>query len=201
MKCLKCQNDTFDTSIILTRIIGETAVCDLGENNFEVLTCKKCHLTQWYDRDLISDKTKPEKKHEETQYVTMNLPAYKCGNCKNLMASNKRISPLEDSLSLEGEILARLCAKCGLVELYQILLVFSNFFRGSGRGQTTLLKQRAELAKSFNCPICASKSVDQTGGIVFSRREPQPVYLARLTSSFILVTCGQCKYIMMFAYL
>ena len=50
MKCFKCQNGTFNKSIITAQ--GKLQNMP-HEDKFEVLTCKKCHLTQWYDYYVV----------------------------------------------------------------------------------------------------------------------------------------------------
>ncbi len=192
MKCLKCQNDVFDKSAILAKISDIEPKHSYNECKFEVLTCKKCHLTQWYDYAVISGEKKTEQKHGRSFYELPKLSDFICLDCHSHTCVINTMEPITEVLFWEGKILSRTCTKCGLAEFYQVMLV------ATGRGRVIWLKQKAELAKSFNCVICTAQKVKETGQIEFTKIISQPKYSSKQSMEFIFATCGSCKYIMLF---
>lgn len=197
MKCFKCQNDTFDKSIILAGTLNKESKHHPGEDKFEVLTCKKCHLTQWYDYYAISGEKKPDREYEKLIYELPSLLEFTCFNCQSETSTIERIKPVGKIISAwEGEILVRICSKCGLTEMYEILLIYPGIGASVTRSGETII-----LAKDFNCPVCKTTRVSQTGEILFIESlGNQPVYHRQeRETSYLFGTCKKCKYIMLFA--
>lgn len=197
MKCLKCQNDTFDKSMIFARTLDKEAKYRPNQDTFEILTCTKCHLMQWYDYGIISGEKKPEKDYEKSIYELPRLLEFKCFNCNSNTSKIERIEPLEKIVNAwEGEILLRLCTRCGLAELYQILLAYPG--KGSSASR---LSEKALLAKDFDCPVCKSKKVSQTGEVLFRESlSNRPAYqIQERDTPYLFATCKTCKYMMVFA--
>jgi len=187
MKCLKCQNDTFDKNIILTKTLDTESKYHQNEDKFDVLACKGCHLTQWYDYYIVSGEKNPDRKYDKSIYEIPRLLEFKCLNCQSGLSKIERIKPLERIISAwEGEVLIRICTKCGLAEMYQILLAYP------GKGSSpSRLSEKILAAREFICPICKSDKVSQTGEVLFNKDSVETPYL--------FGTCEKCKYIMFFA--
>jgi predicted nucleic-acid-binding Zn-ribbon protein len=197
MKCLKCKNDTFDKSIVFARTLDLESRVHRNEDKFEVLTCKKCHLAQWYNYYIAHGEKKPIREYEKSIYEVPKLIEFNCNNCKSNCSTAERIAPLGGIVinTWEGEILLRICTKCGLIEAYQILLTY----HGTG-GAALKISRGAAPAKGFDCPICKSKKVSQTGEIQFVERlDGQSGYrTSEREVAYLFGTCEKCKYIMVF---
>jgi len=197
MKCLKCQNNSFDKCSVLARTLDMESSFHPNEYKFEVLACKKCHLTQWYGYYIVHGEAKPKREYEKSIYEVPELTEFKCIDCQSNVSTIERISPLEKIISAwEGEILLRICSKCGLTEMYQILLAYPG--KGSSASR---LDEKVLLAKGFDCPICKSKRVSQTGEVLFREnlQNKQSYQAQERGVSYLFGTCEKCKYVMVFA--
>jgi len=194
-KCLKCHGGAFDESVVVAATLDEESK-RRGEDKFEVLTCKGCNLAQWYNYYVVSGEKAPERPAGRSKYKLPELAPFKCLNCHGESAEAEIITPLIGSGAKEfyGDILARWCKRCGLVELYEIILSFS------GDGWFDVDK-RAQIARSFVCPACGSNNVDKTGHVDFIKILPQRIridFLSRIPMTFIFCTCRRCKYMTLF---
>ena len=198
MKCLRCQNDTFDKSIIFARIVdksivlAKTADFESRVYKFQVLSCTNCKLTQWYDYSVVTGE-----KGASAQETTEN--SFNCHNCKSKdsktiqIRSNIGPFPCEEAFTWTGEFLSKNCRQCGLAEIYSTLICDPSRHHG-------VLKERIDLATSFRCPICNSKKVHKTGEIAFNRKlQDTTAYGPKETAEYYLfVVCDECKYTMFF---
>jgi len=186
VKCLKCGKDSFDKNVVLA---------NTAEYKFEVLGCKNCSLTQWYDYFIIHKEKKPR-----IPKVThhMQLPSFQCLNCKSntsetIQAISRRGDFLgEDLYYWAGEFIFRFCKKCGLSEMHSVLITDPS-------RHNVELKRRIKLAESFSCPLCESNKVNKTGEIRFIQElQKMPKDREQADISFLFVVCEKCKYVMFF---
>jgi len=192
----------FSKSIVITKTLDENRKYNpsASEESFEVLICERCHLTQWYNLNVLTNKEIIRRKYQRP-YELPNLVTLKCVNCGCDDFSMQIIKP-EDyfaggrfSTDCVGEIFLRVCLKCALTEIYEIFLSH-NIGSGNVRG-----KERQCIAKTFSCPICKSNLVSQTGQISFWTGLPdQPSYRPQgIDQSHLFITCKRCKYMEVFA--
>lgn len=197
MRCLKCQSDNFTKEVVFGKRLDIEARASIEDDKYEVLSCKKCHLTQWYDKYVISGSKKPERTYKKSIYNSRELKEFKCLNCQSEASILEKVAPLPDSCTWEGEILMRVCVKCGLLEMYDSFLV------GVSDGKTSVnsirLKERVALAKEFRCPICNGKTIHQSGLLDFYIDVQAPKYAPQRKSDYLFCACDKCRYMSIFS--
>jgi predicted nucleic-acid-binding Zn-ribbon protein len=195
MNCVRCRNEEFDKITVAASTLDEESKHG-GESKFEAHICKNCNLAQWYDYHIVSGSIGPGRLSGKSIYKMPEPAPFRCLNCRGESASTEIISPLTGAGAKEfhGDILVRTCAKCGLAELYEIILSFS----GDGWFD---VETRADIARAFVCPMCGSGSVDKTGHADFVKILPQRLridFLSRSVATFIFCTCRRCRYMALF---
>lgn len=177
-----------------------------NQNEFSVLVCKKCSLLQWYDHYIRSGKKKPKREYDISKRGLPKLEKFKCQSCQSHISTIEIVAPLEKSMGFRlivsdwrtelewtGEILFRICTRCGLAEIYEICL-------SPPMVHNIDVQKRTHVAKTFICPVCKCKRVSQTGNISFSEKlRNQPKYRCQEKEAWYLFgACKECKYMMVF---
>lgn len=65
MKCLKCQNDTFNKIVVSAELLDAESKYGKKKDKFQILACKKCGLTQWYDYCIVYGEEKSIRRYEK----------------------------------------------------------------------------------------------------------------------------------------
>jgi len=187
MKCSKCQSDSFEKDMVLTKTLDEDAAHST-EDIFDVHVCKTCRLTQWYDYYIVNGEPKPQKSYDKHFYKLPQLPAFRCSNCESQESTTEVVAPYQyGAKSYAGEILIRVCLQCGLSELYDILL----YHVGAGHFD---LEKREKLAQGFACSVCGFDHVDKTGHVSFVMKPTLKRLLeSKAVIDFIFATCKKCR--------
>lgn len=194
MNCLKCKSDAFSESTIFVKSLDIKRRYSGAEDSFKVLICKKCGLAQWYEIITLTNAEEVGRNGNNSVYEVPRLLPFKCLNCKSEASYNKRgdvLSKIESNW--QGEVLFRVCHKCALTELHEIVLSRD----GRMEGQDSF-KKCVKIAEDFKCPVCAYKKVKQTGNMAFKGIFQQPKSVRAHEIFFIFATCERCRYIMVF---
>ncbi len=196
MRCSKCQSDNFNKELVFGKRLDIESRSSIEDDKYEVLSCKKCHLTQWYDKYVISGAKKPERIYKKSIYGTPKLEEFECLNCRSNAFELERVGPAPEPGGWEGEIVLRVCAKCGLLEMYEALLVGGSEGRVSCNSIRS--KERIKLAQEFRCPICTSKTIRQSGLLDFYMDLQVPKYMPQRKERYLFCTCDKCRHMLLF---